>query len=89
MVGPGQYNLSHAQKVGVKSWKEDKTVKLPAFPTNPNVGPGSYEIRDGIPLYNYKPTGSFISNTVRTIEPKKPAPFQKNINYTDRVKLTS
>ena len=41
-VGPGQYNVSVSRKVVGNSWKEDKTVKLPSFVGNPNVGPGSY-----------------------------------------------
>lgn len=72
-----------------KSWKEDKTIKLPNFSGNPNIGPGTYEIRDGIPLYTYKPSGAFASNTLRSSEPRKAVNNQNKMNYTDRVKMTS
>ena len=88
MVGPGQYNIAQQQRPKGYSWKEDKTAKLPAFQVNSNVGPGSYDLRDGIPLYNYKPSVAFVSNTLRSSEPRKPAP-QNKFSYTDRAKLTS
>lgn len=89
-VGPGQYNLTLQDRVRGKSWKEDKTLKLPNFGGNPNIGPGSYEIRDGIPLYTYKPSGSFVSSTLRANEPKKAANNNPpKFSYTDRAKLTS
>lgn len=89
-VGPGQYNITREERARGKSWKEDRTVKLPNFGGNPNVGPGSYEIKDGIPLYTYKPMGSFVSNTLRTNEPRKFGGGNQNkMSFTDRVKLTS
>lgn len=89
MVGPGQYNISQPLKSKGYSWKVDKTSKLPAFQGNNNVGPGSYDIRDGVPLYNYKPSVAFISNTLRSGDPKKPLAAQNKFSYTDRAKLTN
>ena len=61
-------------------------MKLPVFGGNPSVGPGTYEIRDNNPLYSYKPSVSFVSNTQRVGEPKRSAMPSK---YTDRPKAFS
>lgn len=45
-----------------------------------NIGPGSYEVTTINPLYNYKPSSNFASKTMRTMDQRKGAVLNQQIN---------
>jgi hypothetical protein len=73
-VGPGQYN-PNVQQVKARgiSWSQPKAKKIEDAKTNPQIGPGSYEVTTINALYNYKPSCNFASKTMRTMDQRKGA----------------
>jgi hypothetical protein len=62
------------------SWSQPKSKKIDELKGNINIGPGSYEATSINSLYNYKPTSNFASKTMRTMDQRKGAIINKQIN---------
>jgi hypothetical protein len=79
-VGPGHYNVtSVVDRRKGHSWHTSNTIRDPPPKSISNVGPGSYDVHNYVPIVSYKPSHAFASTTQRVMDQRKGAIANKII----------
>lgn len=61
------------------SWHHSRTIRDPPPKAVSSVGPGSYDVHNYVPVVSYKPSHTFASSTMRTMDQRKGAIANKVI----------